>query len=128
MGLIDRKMRCIRSLTASVLASAALILAFTANAWSQGPPARSVLITLTQYGFEPREVALKPGAVYLIFRSRLAGRPDFQLIDLSRSAPVRALRDRDKSRGTELITLTPGTYTLIDTRFSQWKCTLRVGP
>lgn len=88
------------------------------------------VINFGQYGFEPREVTVRPGPVWLIVRSRVPGAASFELTSTTKAnrLPDALVGKRGKAVGRELLTLSPGVYELTDPRYPQWKCTVRVQP
>lgn len=86
------------------------------------------VIFLTQHGFDPPEVSVKPGPVWLIVRSKVPGNHAFELTATSRKLPEALLSGKNRKVAREVVTLTPGEYELSDPRYPQWKCRVRVQP
>jgi hypothetical protein len=103
------------------------------NARGQSETARggAIRVVLSERGFEPRQINLKPGPVNLIVRSRLAGQADFDVVEVGKSESKLAdALGKRKSRTalTGKTSFAVGTYEIRDPRFPQWKCTLNVRP
>lgn len=97
----------------------------------QAPSAtQSRVVFLTDHGFEPKEVTVKPGPVNFIVRTQLLGRPEIELWELTPArAEFRSTPDaKRRSVMRERLVLTPGSYELRDQRFSKWRCLIRVQP
>lgn len=106
------------------------VIASIANMWAQpaqrGEPVR---VLLTERGFEPRQITVKPGIVDFVVRSRLAGRADIEVVEAGRSdSRLSASRNKSRSSLKDRTVLAPGVYEIRDRRFPQWKCTVNVRP
>ena len=117
-----------KNVWAVYLVAALLSMASPQCAWGQSDSVRTTVIDLTQYGFEPSAISVKPGANIFVLRSRLAGSPQFDMTEVGSAKGQKTFQIRDKLRTSQRITLTPGTYEIRDSRFSQWKCIVTVEP
>ncbi len=91
-----------------------------------------VRVVLTEQGFEPRQVTVKPGIVEFVVRSRLVGMANFELVETGRSESKLSM-DRATTIKTAMSlknrsVLSPGVYELQDLRFPEWKCIVNVQP
>ena len=115
----------------SKMRSVALVFLLTGGGimYGQGPRAEARVIMLTQYGFEPKQVTVKPGPVYFVLRSRLDGAgEEWQITETGKKNPKVVVPRRGKSVAREFHTMTPGDYEITVPRFPQWKCLVSVKP
>ena len=94
----------------------------------QGRATEARVITFTDHGFEPSAVTVKPGPVWLIVRSRVAGQRGFELKAVGRTLPDAVLTERGKKVIRQQMTLPPGEYEVRESRYPQWICRISAKP
>lgn len=86
------------------------------------------VIFLTEYGFQPRQVNIKPGPLRLILRARIGGVDSWQITEAGKATAKASIAKRSKALARDIQTFTPGDYELTVPAYPQWKCLIRVQP
>ena len=94
----------------------------------QHSPFESEMVTLREWGFEPKEIKRDPGPFFLILQNQ-SGLPDVELTLLSESGNQhRRLPDtRNALVSKQRIELPPGTYLIKESGHPEWQCQITIG-
>jgi hypothetical protein len=98
----------------------------------QQPPQASkridaVVLELSPYGFSPSEVTHTPNAFFILIRN-ISGPANRTLILTNSNGRQQrqVMLTRTNPHWREILTLTPGKYTLTETNHPTWKCTISI--
>jgi hypothetical protein len=119
-----------------VLLSAALALTVRSRTYATQPSPQghqqgafeAEIVTLREWGFEPKEIKREPGPFFLIIQNQ-SGLPEVELTLVSESGNQhRRLPDtRNALTSKQRIELPPGTYLIKESGHPDWQCQITIG-